>query len=442
VDEIGPHEPQQWFNIAQVWHDAAQNPQALSEAELQETVRTALLDSVRHHMVADVPVGAFLSGGIDSGALVALMTEITGRSAAPGANPFPSTGKKLTIPTPSTGKKLTIPSPLTGEGEGGGETSRIHTITLAFEEFRGRHEDEAPLAEQVARHYGTHHTTRIVTEQEFREDLPKILEAMDQPSIDGINTWFVAKAAREQGLKVAISGLGGDELFGGYPSFKDIPRWVRTFALPSRIPFLGDIFRVVYQSLVIGHRSPKAAGLVKYGGTYVGAYLLKRGLFLPWELPQLLGQELAREGLRRLQPKKLIEAAMSPTPLNSYPKIAAIEASLYMRNQLLRDSDWAGMAHSLEIRVPLVDVTLLRSLAPALVRQPQHNGKRLLANSPTRDLPSEITNRAKSGFTAPVDRWLHRTETQNGWRNVPQLARTGCPWARRWAYNVGVQLAA
>ena len=161
--------------------------------------REALLDSVRHHLVADVPVGAFLSSGIDSGALVGLMRDA-------------------------------------GQQD-------IQTVTLAFEEFRGRSEDEAPIAAEIAAQYGTRHTTRVVTEQEFRNDLPKILDAMDQPTIDGLNTWFVSKAARELGLKVAISGLGGDELFGGYPSFRDVPLWVRALAIPGRIPALGDLAR-------------------------------------------------------------------------------------------------------------------------------------------------------------------------------------------------------
>ena len=107
----------------------------------------------------------------------------------------------------------------------------------------GKADDEAPIAEEVAHTYGTRHTTRIVTESEFQADLPRILEAMDQPSIDGINTWFVSKAAKEMGLKVAVSGLGGDELFGGYPSFHDIPKWTGLMALPSRIPFLGLVVR-------------------------------------------------------------------------------------------------------------------------------------------------------------------------------------------------------
>src|SRR5437763_16944503 len=144
----------------------------------------------------------------------------------------------------------------------------IQTITLAFEEFQGRPDDESKLAAEVATRYKTRHTTRVVTRSEFCDELPKILDAMDQPSIDGINTWFVSKAARELGLKVAISGLGGDELFGGYPSFNDIPRWVRWGAVPSRVPFLGDAFR----HLISGTRRlaslihPKTAGLLNYAG--------------------------------------------------------------------------------------------------------------------------------------------------------------------------------
>src|ERR1019366_3753020 len=116
-----------------------------------------------------------------------------------------------------------------------------------------------------------------------RNDLPSIFAAMDQPTIDGINTWFVSKAARELGLKAVISGLGGDEIFGGYPSFVDIPRWVRTWAIPSRIPLLGDAFRYfVAASGLASVLNPKAAGLLKYGGGFSGAYLFPRGPFLPW----------------------------------------------------------------------------------------------------------------------------------------------------------------
>ena len=193
INELGPSEPKCYASIAETFRNAASNPRKLDKIKIQETVRESLLDSVKHHLVADVPVGVFLSAGVDSGSLVGLMKDA-------------------------------------GQED-------IRSVTLAFEEFRGQEEDEAPLAEQVAKQYGTHHTTRLVSRTEFQKEIPRILDSMDQPSIDGVNTWFVSKAAQELGLKVAISGLGGDELFGGYPSFHSIPRWVRTFSVPSKIPF-------------------------------------------------------------------------------------------------------------------------------------------------------------------------------------------------------------
>ena len=141
----------------------------------------------------------------------------------------------------------------------------------------------------------------VVHRAEFEADLPRIFAAMDQPTIDGVNTWFVSKAARERGLKVALSGLGGDELFGGYPSFRDLPRWVGALRLPGQLPGLGLAFRHCLWVMAQFTRptNPKAAGLFEYGGSYPGAYLLRRGLFMPWELAGLLGEELAQEGLAK-----------------------------------------------------------------------------------------------------------------------------------------------
>ena len=228
IDGRGLGEPNHYFSVAKTFSDAEHRSASVSNEEVQAYVRGALLDSVRHHLVADVPVGAFLSAGIDSGALLGLMRDA------------------------------------------GYED--IQTITLAFEEFQGRPDDESKLAAEVATRYKTRHATRVVTRREFCDELPRILEAMDQPSIDGINTWFVSKAARELGLKVAISGLGGDELFGGYSSFRDIPRWVRLFALPSRIPFAGEVFRALADAAV--HHFPRIGP--KSGGTP----------YLWWQLPR------------------------------------------------------------------------------------------------------------------------------------------------------------
>jgi asparagine synthase (glutamine-hydrolysing) len=395
VDRVGTHETKQYFSIADTYclAEAASAPRKHEDSQLG--AREALLDSVRHHLVADVPVGAFLSSGIDSGALVGLMRDA-------------------------------------GQRE-------IQTVTVAFEEFRGRSEDEAPLAAEIASRYGTRHTTRIVTEQEFRNDLAKILEAMDQPTIDGLNTWFVSKAARELGLKVAISGLGGDELFGGYSSFRDVPLCVRAMAIPGRIPGLGDLARVL---LTRGFAlNPKAAGLLKYGGSYAGAYFLRRGLFMPWELQALIGADTARLGLRRLKPIHHIEGLLRPKPVSSFCRIAALESSLYMRNQLLRDTDWASMAHSLEVRVPLVDSTLLNQFARITARNGSQS-KRLLAASPRVPLPPKVIERPKTGFTTPIQSWLQRDNRIQEWRRVPALAASKCAWARRWAFQVSAARAA
>lgn len=445
INQSGPSEPRQYFSIAQIFQEAEQNQSSYSEQEAQQIIREALLDSVQHHQMADVPVGAFLSAGIDSSALVALMTETRTN------NPLSFEGG--------------------GWGEGGADINPIQTITLAFEEYKNTHDDESRLASKVSNQYRTQHTTHYVSEEEFQEDLPKILKAMDQPTIDGINTWFVSKIAKEQGLKVAISGLGGDELFGGYPSFTDIPRWVKAFSIPSRVPFLGKTARCLGNVLLTNNQqrtnkniSPKALGMVEYGGTYEGAYLLRRGLFMPWELDEIMDKEIIAEGLERLQPLNHIANTLIghklfadestqrhkvhsgfKTPKNhrdlgafvvnkASAKVSVLESSLYMRNQLLRDTDWSSMAHSLEVRVPLVDITLLRKIAPVLISVQNVNNKNLMANAPKLAVPHEVINRLKTGFTTPIQKWLENKDLIEQWENVEILDKKSCLWARRWAY--------
>jgi len=389
IDASGVRQPARYFQVAEVFR-AAEAEGAAASFE-PERIKAALRESVRDHMVADVPVGLFLSAGIDSGALLGLMRD--------------------------------------------NSSAEISAITLGYEEFQRRHDDEVPLARLCAQHYGCKHTIRRVTEREFREDLLKIFQAMDQPTIDGINTWFVSKAAAELGLKAAISGLGGDELFGGYPSFRAIPLSVRLLAGPSRVPFAGEAFR--HLAVKFGLTSilnPKTAGILEWGGDYAGAYFLRRGLFMPWELSSVMDRDLIVDGLRRLAPMHHIANAIDPAPRSDFAKVATLESSLYMRNQLLRDTDWASMAHSLEVRIPLVDPQLLRTVARATATV-RRMGKRLLATSPSRPLPQQIIERAKTGFGTPVQYWLQRDERLQAWRQVPQLAHPRCPWARRWAYQ-------
>ena len=301
VDAAGPREPKPFAKLAAILAEGAREPAPPSE--LPERVRAAVLESVRTHLLADVEVGVFLSAGIDSGALLGLMRDA-------------------------------------GQHE-------IRAITLAFEEFSGTAEDEVPLAARVAERYGAHHVVRGVSEREFRDDLPAIVDAMDQPSIDGVNTWFVSKAAREAGLKVAISGLGGDELLAGYPSFVEVPRWRRRFGPFAAVPGVGRLARLAIKAMAPGfaHARPKALGVLEHANSWAGAYLLRRGLHLPHELAQIMDPDFAREGLRRLKPLRSLSASLAPDPGSDVARVCALESAHYMRNQLLRDADWAGMAH-------------------------------------------------------------------------------------------------
>lgn len=323
------------------------------------SLREHVIDSVRHHLVADVPVGVFLSAGIDSSTLAALVTET------------------------------------------GGD---LRTITLGFREYLGTSEDETQLAEQMAHRYGARHQTAWITKKDFQDALPRVLAAMDQPSIDGVNTYFVARAAASIDLKVAISGLGGDELFAGYSHFEAIPRLVGALAWADHVPWAGRTFRIVSAPILKRLTSPKYAGLLEYGGTLEGAYLLRRGLFMPWELPEVLDGEMVREGWRALEPLARLEGTHDAIRSERL-KITALDFIWYLRNQLLRDADWASMAHSVEVRTPLVDWKLLNDLTPVLVRA-RAPGKADLGRLPEKSLPEAVRSRAKTGFSVPVREWM------------------------------------
>jgi asparagine synthase (glutamine-hydrolysing) len=341
----------------------------LGREEVQAQLGMALLDSINHHLVADVPVGIFLSSGLDSSTITALACQAQGQ----------------------------------GQGQ-------LHSLTLGFQELRGGGADETSHAAEIAARYGTMHQTRWITREDFQRDYRHILEVMDQPATDGVNMYFVAKAAAAAGMKTALSGLGGDELFGGYPSFRDVPRMVRIFSRAQGLPGLGRLYQKVAAPLLKPFVSPKYAGLMEYGGSYAGAYLLRRGLFMPWELPEVMDPDLARAGWEELQPLARLEETIPATP-EDFLKVAGLEMVWYMRNQLLRVADWAGMAHSLEIRVPLVDIVLLRAIAPLLASH-DRPGKLDMAGTLETPLPDAVLRRAKSGFFVPVKRWLAATPSQ------------------------------
>jgi asparagine synthase (glutamine-hydrolysing) len=275
---------------------------------------------------------------------------------------------------------------------------------LGFKEFAGTIDDEVPLAEEVARTLGAWHSTLLTSRQDFEFERGKLFDAMDQPSIDGVNTWFVARAARQMEMKVALSGLGGDELFASYPSFRQVPGLVRHGRPLTRIPGFGSAMRRMAAPVLSRITSPKYAGLLEYGRTLGSAYLLRRCLYAPWELPSVLDPELARTGWEDLQSIERLNDTVRDIP-NDRLAVSALEMHWYMRNQLLRDADWAGMAQSLEIRVPFLDLDLLREAAPWFAAYPDI-AKAELAAIAAPQLPRTLLARPKTGFSVPVREWI------------------------------------
>ena len=375
IDSSGRTQQYNYFDLNQALrlHSIPVNP--INKKDALEQLHTALADSVKHHLIADVPVGLFLSAGLDSSTLVALASEV--------------------------------------------KDSQLRTVTLGFKEYIGTDHDETILAQALAEHYNTQHSTQWVQQQDFAAEYQSILAAMDQPSIDGVNTYFVCKAAKDAGLKVALSGLGGDELLGGYPSFTQIPKMVKALKHFGTIPGLGKGFRLISVPILKHCTSPKYAGLFEYGSNYEGAYLLRRGLYMPWELPQVLDAEVVKQGWQELNALSALRHTITGIE-NNHLKIVALEMAHYMRNQLLRDTDWASMAHSLEVRTPLIDIELFKATT-TLAHASTPPSKMDMAISPIKQLPQSVLERPKSGFSIPVNMWLinniPRTEIPSGLKN-------------------------
>ena len=371
--------PEMYCDIGEEFFSTQDSVQLESKSALIE-LKHRLLDSLKDHLIADVPTGFFLSAGLDSTLLTTLATEL--------------------------------------------EIGEVHTVTLGFSEFRGTELDETIWAEKTAQACGSSHQTKWVTRSEFQDALPGFLETMDQPTIDGLNTYFVSQVAREAGLTVAISGLGADEIFGGYPSFKQIPSTVSFCSKFSWLAPAGAAVRYLSRPLLrLAGLSSKYASLLEYGASYEGAYLLRRGLFLPWELGEVLDEETVRLGLEELE-EFIFEDSFLNSIDSAHLKVSNLEMRRYMRNQLLRDSDWASMAHSLEIRLPFVDLPLLNFIL-ALSKNGQVLKKDDLARSLSNKLPADLIKRKKSGFCVPLENWLASEislkQGDNPWR----------AWARR-----------
>ncbi|WP_449192831.1 asparagine synthase (glutamine-hydrolyzing) [Thauera sp.] len=391
VTETGAAAPVRYWTLSAAMERSLEAAASIPLGSETAFMREQLLDSVRAHLLADVPVGAFLSAGLDSSTLVGLAREAS--------------------------------------------SARLRTLTLTFDDLQGTQHDECPAASLIARHLDVDHTCIVLSAGEQEEELDRFFTAMDQPTIDGINTWFVSRAAQQAGLKVALSGLGGDELLGGYASFTEVPR-LRASAQGSPWRHAPKLYRSMHR--LLGARlgwSANAAGIPEFGTTPEGAYQLSKGVFMPWELEGILGTDILREGLRALAEHDAAYAE-AHTSLNDFGQVACLESVRYMRNQLLRDTDWVSMSHSLEIRVPLVDHVLSETLLGLAASGRLGPGKSALPRTLSCGLPTEILNRPKSGFVVPTWRWLRHHPGLDAWKSVPALRQARMSDSRRWAFTL------
>lgn len=374
--------------------ETTERPRAIihDAAEAATLVREALRDSVAHHLIADVPVAVFLSGGIDSSVVCALAASTS--------------------------------------------ATRLESFTVVFQDPRW---DEGEFARAVAKRFKTRHHEIPLSADDFYASLDRAFGAMDQPSIDGLNTYVVSRAVRAAGIKVVLSGLGGDELFAGYPSFgraMRLSRWwpvVRALSLPMRGLNRWSV------------RSGKLALLGAEGNASVGAYRASRTLF-PGNVVRMLTGSVP-----------ILPVEPEPFPLSPLQRVTWHELTGYMRNTLLRDSDVFGMASGLELRVPFVDREVVRtSLAlDDSLKLKAGMSKPLLVQAMADLLPREVWDRPKRGFTLPFESWmrgplrgemearllqpsrlertgLRREAVATVWKNFIDR-RQGMTWSRPWA---------
>ncbi len=387
-------------SVPLVQPDWAQDPVA-DHASAVDLVRDALERSIDRHLVSDVPVALFLSGGIDSSIVAALAARRAGTT--------------------------------------------LDGFTVTFSEQRF---DESAVAQRVARRHGIRHHLIPLGEEDLLAALPRAFAAMDQPTLDGINTYVVSNVVRAQGTKVVLSGLGGDELFAGYPSF----RRARTLSRYSLIPV--PVRRVTARVVANmgGIRGAKMALGLRHGLPGDAAYLASRTLFGSRQVSDLCNaRALATEG--------------APRDLSVLRQVSWRELTGYMRNTLLRDSDVFSMAHALELRVPFLDRDVIGAAFQVedALKLSRRVAKPLLVDA-TRDLlPVQVWDRPKQGFVLPFASWMHGALAAEVTATLGEVDRirsvglnpdavravwsgfvrgqTGVTWSRPWALYAFVRWA-
>jgi asparagine synthase (glutamine-hydrolysing) len=348
-------------------------PPGHAEEMEEDRLSGVLEECLRIHLISDVPLGVFLSSGVDSSAVANL---------AQKANRAP-----------------------------------VHTFTLAFEEPEY---NEGPIARRIATAIGTQHREVVLSEQRVVSQLDQALDSLDQPTFDGLNSYYLSHAVRQAGFTVALVGTGGDELFGGYSSFRDLPqlqrwarrlRWVPRGALEAGARLVASALQRGNGAIPPQTRWAKLPGMVRRGDDLIGLYQLAYALFLPDFQRALLGADGPHgelvDGLPAALRTRLEQETRARSPLSG---ISVLEQRVFLGERLLRDNDAASMAASIEQRLPLVDQVLFEAASrlPDGSRYQPVLQKAALRRIGLRGLDPKLFDRPKSGFVLPFDRWIRR----------------------------------
>jgi len=356
-------EPKSYWDIETELANAARASRSVAIPSATR-VRSLLEDAVRYHLVADVPVGVFLSSGLDSTAIATLASRAQ---------------------------------------------NGIHTFTLAFPDAEF---SEAEIARSTAKRLGTDHCELTLSDGDMVARLDEAIAAFDQPSMDGINTYFVSWAARKAGLKVALSGLGSDELFGGYSSFRDTARVARLAAMARFVPrplraFIANQAMDSNPLRLSPDGSRKAFAAWLDPGSLPHPYFFTRALFAAQTTASWLRED-GNAWSRTAWGRWLAHATGETSSMDTFTAISWLELRSYLLNTLLRDTDAMSMHHSLEVRVPFLDSALVEyvlSLRESAKRDPRQP-KALLIQALGDLLPQEVAAQPKRTFTFPWENWL------------------------------------
>ena len=338
-----------WFNLENLWILADKNKTKVTTIDLQKKIYEELNASVKKHLVSDVPIGIFLSSGIDS-TIIASLSALNSKK-------------------------------------------NITAITVLFEDFKGSNYDETLRAKKISKKLGLNHYIYNVSRDDFIKDFPKIIDAMDQPSIDGINVWYASKAAAKLKLKVVFSGLGGDEIFFGYDHFKKISIIYKYFSFIKKFPLMVTFFDIFFKFVGKIKKDDRWSNIVKYSNSVGNLLLLKRTV----SKKKYIFEKNKLDIFSNLVFKNKINYHFK----NHKIKISLIESICYMKNQLLRDSDWASMYHGVELRTPFVDAYLILKLKNFMNSYSSFNKKKILKLSFENSIPDQFLQKEKTGFQVP-----------------------------------------